>query len=549
MRPGNSPAPPWPIVRILSKLPPPSLARRLRNAVVVSAPKPLAARSTNLCLLGWMFLALALVMGLAYWDETRESESSLEDFATEQSTLASSLGAALSARLATVRRDALIVLEDTKEGHTISASILANYAPIQVRQGNAPPPKLPSESRAMLLSVPTAAGEVVDVGVVPSSLLATLSTVERPGELLILIRPPGSPVLYTSDGRALASDAVLSPLEAGKAWARLLRPEASTLGLPERTAFAGLAQVDGGALGRWGVAAVATASRHRDREQRARWRLVLGVAMGSGLVLVFGGLALRTQRKELDLQRDLAVAEVRNERDERLARATRIAMMGTLATGIAHEVSTPLGVILGRAEQLQARVASDERALTCTRQIVDQADRIKTLVRAFLDLARGGPPTLTRTPASGIVRSAVGMVDHRFAKAKVRLGSDIPSDLPCVRCDRALLEHAIINLLLNACEACEPGRTVEISASSDGQRVAFVVSDDGSGILPEHASRATEPFFTTKPEGQGTGLGLAIASEIVKSHRGTLTIEPRSPRGTRACIELPVAPEEARHAA
>jgi two-component system NtrC family sensor kinase len=118
-----------------------------------------------------------------------------------------------------------------------------------------------------------------------------------------------------------------------------------------------------------------------------------------------------------------------------------------------------------------------------------------------------------------------------------------------IRCDRALLEHAIVNLLLNACEACRPGNAVDITARADGQQVAFVITDDGVGITPHDAARATEPFFTTKPEGSGTGLGLAIASEIVKSHRGTLVIEPRSPRGTRACIEVPVSPDEVRYAA
>jgi two-component system NtrC family sensor kinase len=82
---------------------------------------------------------------------------------------------------------------------------------------------------------------------------------------------------------------------------------------------------------------------------------------------------------------------------------------------------------------------------------------------------------------------------------------------------------------------------VEITAHSDAQQVAFVVIDDGAGISVENASRAAEPFFTTKPRGAGTGLGLAIATEIVKSHRGTLTIAPDAHRGTRALIGIPIA--------
>jgi len=98
-----------------------------------------------------------------------------------------------------------------------------------------------------------------------------------------------------------------------------------------------------------------------------------------------------------------------------------------------------------------------------------------------------------------------------------------------------------VNLLLNACEACTEGGHVEISARSDTERVAFVVTDDGAGISLEDARRATDPFFTTKPLGAGTGLGLAIATEIVKSHRGELAIAPNPEKGTRALIRIPIA--------
>jgi signal transduction histidine kinase len=434
-----------------------------------------------------MLVVIAIVTGLAYWDEERESKAALEDFAAEQSTLAASLAANLSVRLAM-----------------------------------APEGKVTA----------------------PADVLLGAMHVEQPGEVVVLLRAPGSTDFRTMDGHSVTSATLGVALDQGRTSARLGRPEAAVLGLPERTAFAGLATVDDGHKGRWDIVAIATAHRERDRERRAKWRLVLGVALASGLVLAFGGIALRKQRNELLLERDLAVAAVQSERDERLARATRAAVMGTFAMGIAHEVSTPLGVIVGRAEQLLGRVGGDERSERCTRVIVEQADRIKTLVRRFLDLARGGPPVFARVDSSGVVRGAIALVAHRFEKAGVILTADVPEQLPLIQCDRALLEHALVNLLLNACEACKPGNRVEITALSDGRNAAFVVTDNGSGITPGDAARATEPFFTTKPEGQGTGLGLAIASEIVKSHRGTLTIAPRSPNGTRASVEIPIAPDE-----
>ena len=305
--------------------------------------------------------------------------------------------------------------------------------------------------------------------------------------------------------------------------------------------MAGLARIDAGDLGHWGVVAVESAARQRDRDTRGMWRLVLGVLVTSGLVLAFGGAALRRQRKELELQRELVVAEVQRERDGELLQAERVATMGTFAMGIAHEVATPLGVIVGRAEQLLGKLRDDERSARSAQTILAQADRIQNIVRRFLEMARGGPPSLERVDPSAVAHAATAAVEHRFAKARVALTAAIPSSMPAVQCDCDLLEQAIVNLLLNACEACAEGGHVAITARSDAERVAFVVTDDGVGISPESATRATEPFFTTKTHGTGAGLGLAIATEIAKSHRGRLTIAPNAGKGTRALIEIPVA--------
>jgi len=140
-----------------------------------------------------------------------------------------------------------------------------------------------------------------------------------------------------------------------------------------------------------------------------------------------------------------------------------------------------------------------------------------------------------------LVRAAAASVEHRFIKAGVSLTTDARAEAQLVLCDRALLEQALVNLLLNACDACRSGGHVRAAVRSDAERVTFVVTDDGAGIAPDAAARAKEPFFTTKAPGAGTGLGLAIASEIAKSLRGELTIAPNDARGTRACIEIPAA--------
>jgi signal transduction histidine kinase len=300
-----------------------------------------------------------------------------------------------------------------------------------------------------------------------------------------------------------------------------------------------LATVDRGPLAGWTIAVAATALRERDRERWAQKRLVLSVLAPTVLLLLLGGTALRTQRKELELQRELAVASAREEQSDRLASANRAAALGTLALGVAHEVSTPLGVIAGRAEQLVPKLRDDPRGTVALNAILEQTQRISQVIRGLLGLARGDRMSSEHLSAVAIARRAVALVEHRFNAAGVRLATEVVGDAPTLIGDAPLLENALVNLLLNACDASAKGAAVRLIVGTRAGRVRFAVDDDGSGILPEHAQRVLEPFFTTKANGEGTGLGLAIANEIVKSHLGTISLSPRFPRGTSAVVEIP----------
>jgi signal transduction histidine kinase len=496
-------------------------------------------------LVGFMLLAIAAVTVAAYWDEQRESIAALDDFAEEQGTLAVSVGTELATRLADARRTALAIAECLEEGRRPPAGLVDGYSGFRERPAGGATPE-PSATRGdFVLTVPTAGGRLLDLTVPMMNLLGGAARIERPGAAMVLILAPGHEELRTSDGGVVRSESIRRALaDMGGSWLWLDRPTAAGLGLPSRRAAAGLSRFDAGPLGRWSVAVVSSAERVRDRELRARWRLVLGVTLASGLVLAFGSVALRKQRSELVLQRELEISDLLRGRDEHLAEASRAAMMGTLAMGVAHEVSTPLGIIAGRAEQLLVRAAGDERATRGAQAILEQAERIRRVVGGFLDLARGGTPDLVAVGASSVLRRAVALVEHRFARAGVELATDARDDLPAVRCDAAMLEQALVNLLLYACDGCSEGGRVVASATSDGERVAFTVTDDGAGITREAAARALEPFFSSKPLGAGSGLGLVIAHEIVKLHRGTLTLEPAGPRGTRAVARIPLPKAE-----
>ena len=432
-----------------------------------------------------MALSVSVVAGLAYWDSARESAAALRDFAEEQATLAKALGVSLAHR--------------------------------------------PTGDAAL------------DVSMVAEGLAAA----QRGHALVVLVGQTGGETWRAAAGKTVVSPSLAAASARGDAVLRVARDDAPAFGLPRRTALAGLARLDGGLT----IVAVASAERERDRERWAVRRLILSVVLAASLVLVFGGLAVRKQRAELTLGHRLAIADLAQQRDERLQRASKAAALGTLAMGVAHELSTPLGVIALRAEQLEARAGGDERTGAAVAAILSQTERMRQIIRGLLGLARGDAPVADRVRPRALIDQAVGLVAHRFEKAevdlRVRLEPQADRTLPDVVGDPRLLEHAVVNLLLNACDASPRGASVTVTASAapDDAGVVLRVDDEGSGISPAEADRVMEPFFTTKTSGAGTGLGLALANEIVNSHRGTLTLSARPTGGTSAFIHLPPAQE------
>jgi two-component system NtrC family sensor kinase len=400
----------------------------------------------------WMALAVGVVAVVAYWDEQREFAAALADFAGEQAVLAQAVASALRTQLTRVDASASPIVQ--------AAGVSGSNA----------------ESRARL-------------SLERQQFLSAASAIERPELARLFVQAPFEPGLAAASGGVLRSATIESALSNGASWVRLGRPEAALLGLPARTAMAGLATVNVGA-GRWGIAVVASAQRERDRQVLAQLRLVLSLLFASSLVLAFGGLALRNQGRQMLLSQELAIASLRSERDERLVRADKLATMGALATGIAHEVSTPLGVIMGRAEQLLAKSNGDERSKRAVEAIAEQAERISTIVRGFLALARGDAPHMDHVDPTELAAVALSLVEHRFAKASVHLTLSAAEGLPRVASEPRLMEQVLVNLLINACDACASGGQVELRLNTEGQRVAFIVTDDGAGIRPDAAQRS-----------------------------------------------------------
>ena len=238
------------------------------------------------------------------------------------------------------------------------------------------------------------------------------------------------------------------------------------------------------------------------------------------------------------------------EQQERLQQASRLADIGQLAAGVAHEINTPLASIALRAESL-LKAAADPRLQAVDafknfprylKTIDEEIFRCKKIIGALLEFSRVRRPETRITDLNALAEKATDLVGHQMMLKQVTLSLKLDADLPHIRADDGQLRQALIALLMNALDATPPGGHVDVATRRDGaDTVVLTVADDGSGISPENLDKIFNPFFTTKPVGQGTGLGLAICHGIVASHGGEIRVDSEIGRGTRLSLVLPVS--------
>ena len=271
----------------------------------------------------------------------------------------------------------------------------------------------------------------------------------------------------------------------------------------------------------------------------------------------FGRLALEfnamAQRLE-DAHRSLDSEQQRRRlAEEALRRAQRLANLGRLAAGLAHEVGTPLNVISGRVESLQHKLPAEESLQQNLRIVLGQIDRISRTVHGMLDFGRFHKPTLQALEVGPVVRAVLEFLEPRLERKAIAARVDIPEDLPAIHADRDQVSQVVLNLVLNAIDAVDRGGRLEISAGASVRAhpylaerppalyASIAVRDDGHGISPEHLDQVFDPFFTTKAIGEGAGLGLSISYGIVQEHGGWIEIASRGERGTLVTVHLPAA--------
>lgn len=227
---------------------------------------------------------------------------------------------------------------------------------------------------------------------------------------------------------------------------------------------------------------------------------------------------------------------------EQLIRADRLAAMGELTAGVAHEVRNPLGVIKASVQLLEDAGGDETRIHNASDVIKQEIDRLDKVIKALLDFGRPSTPTLLPLDLHDVIQDIV-LFTQRFAKqSDVRIETNFSENLPKVLGDPDQLKQVFLNLVTNAVQAMEvTGGTIGIETCRAGDYVQVQVADDGPGISPEDLGKVFDPFFTKRAE--GTGLGLTIVHRIIDDHGGHIEVES-SPDGTRFTVSLPALMDE-----
>jgi len=296
----------------------------------------------------------------------------------------------------------------------------------------------------------------------------------------------------------------------------------------------------------------------RDGEQRLSADLVVSGKRVGFLEVLYAerrpeldeGPFLDVERKLIDtIAREVSLViqqkraeEESNKLQHQLRHADRLATIGQLAAGVAHELNEPLGGIIGFAQLVQKEGNLPSQTLADVDKIVKAGLHAREVIQKLMLFARQQPTRRMDVDMNGVVRDGLYFLEARCAKSAIELERKLRPDIPPVTGDPAQLHQVLVNLVVNAIQAMPEGGTLAVETLVDGGDVLLRVRDTGVGIPTDVLEDILLPFFTTKDVGQGTGLGLAVVHGIVTSHGGTIRIESEPGVGSCFEIRLPAAP-------
>ncbi|WP_438751238.1 hybrid sensor histidine kinase/response regulator [Pararhizobium sp. O133] len=239
---------------------------------------------------------------------------------------------------------------------------------------------------------------------------------------------------------------------------------------------------------------------------------------------------------------------------EALHQKDKLAALGSLLAGVAHELNNPLSIVIGQAMMLRERITeaathqlAGEELAQRSAKIESAANRCAKIVRSFLDMARQRKTERQAVPLPHLVREALDLLKYNLHSSAVIVETDVAENLPSLWVDRDQLHQVLINLVINAHQALEEKREgkrrihIAAEARTEDGVMLLSVSDNGPGIAPDIRSRIFDPYFTTKPQGFGTGIGLAVSRGLIEAHGGALDLDDRPGGGARFVIRLPLA--------
>jgi hypothetical protein len=225
--------------------------------------------------------------------------------------------------------------------------------------------------------------------------------------------------------------------------------------------------------------------------------------------------------------------------EKALAERERLASLGVLAAGVAHEVNTPIAGLSSYAQMLLAETAPEDPRYAILKKMERQTFRAAHLVNNLLEFARPRPRASVRTDLRAVLANAAESVETTFGSRRLRHETDGAAPVWVVG-DPRELEQVFVNLLTNARDASPDGTEVSCRVEREGDSARVVIADRGTGLPPGDPQKLFEPFFSTKKSG-GTGLGLAISRDIIRRHGGDIRLSPRPEGGVEAIVTLPAA--------
>jgi two-component system, NtrC family, sensor kinase len=239
------------------------------------------------------------------------------------------------------------------------------------------------------------------------------------------------------------------------------------------------------------------------------------------------------------------MAQELEARQEQIIHSRKIASLGTLVSGVAHELNNPINNIILTIDSLTgSRKISAQRRLDMMNDILNQAVRASEIVKNLLDFSRSNTAIIEDLDIVHVLRETIRITENEISVNNIKLRLDLAADLPLVRGNRQALHQVFINLLTNAIHAMPSGGDLSVSAAvgSNG-KIVVTVQDTGIGIAEEHLPCIFDPFFTTKKVGEGTGLGLSVSYGVIKKHGGRITVDSSPGEGSTFTVALPVSEE------